>query len=65
MSNVSNGSAATFRDTELSEIDALKTMRIQSLTSIVNHPEKKTLIEKFENLVKNNTLGKKHMHKKA
>ena len=44
VSNVSSGSAATFRDTELSEIDALKTMRIQSLTSIVNHPEKKSLM---------------------
>ena len=63
-SNLSNGSS-TFRDTELTEVDALKTMRIQSLTSIVNNPEKKSLIKKIESMVKNNTIGKKHMHRKA
>jgi hypothetical protein len=51
MSNVSN---STFRDTQLSEIDALKTMRIQSLTSIVNKPEKKSLMQKLGVMVKNN-----------
>lgn len=63
-SNISNGSS-TFRDTELTEVDALKTMRIQSLTSIVNNPEKKSLIKKIESMVKNNTIGKRHMHRKA
>lgn len=37
-SRISHVSNSTFRDTQLSEIDALKTMRIQSLTSIVNVP---------------------------
>ena len=62
MSNASNG---TFRDTELSEIDALKTMRIQSLTSIVNYPQKKTLYEKLGKIVKNNVQGKKHMNRSS
>jgi hypothetical protein len=62
MSNVSDG---TFRDRELSEIDALKTMRIQSLTSIVNYPKKKTLIEKLGRMVKNNVQVKKHMNRSS
>ena len=60
---MSNVSSSTFRDTQLSEIDALKTMRIQSLTSIVNKPKNKTLMQKLGKIVKNNVQGKKHMNR--
>ena len=58
MSNVSHGSNQ-FRDTELSELEALKTMRIQSLTSIVNHPKKDSLISKLGRMMKDNIKKKK------
>ena len=47
----------------MSELDAYKTMRIQSLTSIVNHPEKETFMKKVGNMMKSNIKGKKHMKK--
>ena len=47
----------------MTEMDAYKTMRIQSLTSIVNHPDKESFMKKVGNMMKNNIKGKKHMQK--
>jgi len=46
--------SSQFRDTELSEIEALKTMRIQSLTSILNTPKDNSLVKKLGSFVKDN-----------
>lgn len=54
----------TFRDTDLSEATGMKTLQIQSLTSIVNHPgELNTLSSRVKTAVKNKILGKKYAKK--
>ena len=55
----------TFTDTEISHSEAMKTMRIQSLSSIVNHPKQETLMKKLGKMVKDNIKGKKHMSSRA
>ena len=50
----------TFRDTEVSQADALNTMRIASLSSIVNQPKKDTLMKKLGRAIKDQVQGRKN-----
>ena len=61
----SEKSSHTFRDTEVSHQSALNTMRISSLSSIVNFPKKESLMKKLGKAIKDQVKGKKHMHTKV
>jgi hypothetical protein len=42
--------STNFRDTELSHADAMKTMRISSLSSIVNQPKKRGFMKQLASM---------------
>lgn len=58
-------SANTFIDSNHSELDTLKAMRMQNLTSIVNNPKRDTFLDKLGSAVKNKIDSKRNIHKKG
>lgn len=58
-------STNTFADGNQSELDTLKAMRMQNLTSIVNNPKRDTFLDKLGSAVKNKIDSKRNINKKG
>jgi len=58
-------STNTFVESNYSELDTLKAMRMQNLTSIVNNPKRDTFLDKLGSAVKNKIDSKRNIHKKG